>query len=148
MTKLKNLAIPKVITYSNFPFAFNSSTVITWWTYKDKNMKLRKTIFCESCNSYLKNMTKKKFYYHQQYHTGQCFSCEHCKSFFDSEALLNFHILKKHQYILKDWYGPFPMKPNMLLQGQFVIILTRHIYNLFVVCNIEKILNKYYPSST
>jgi hypothetical protein len=57
-------------------------------------MKSRQTILCETCNHYLRNITKKMFYYHQQYHIKNCFTCDTCKLVFNSESLLNFHILK------------------------------------------------------
>ena len=80
-----------------------------WWNlYSEKlkeavQMKSRQTIFCDTCNHYLRNITKKMFYYHQQYHIKNCFTCDTCKLIFDSESLLNFHILKNHEHGSNEW---------------------------------------------
>ena len=53
-------------------------------------------MYCETCNRYLKQMTKKMMFYHKLYHTQDCFTCDVCSLSFYSEALLNFHIVKTH----------------------------------------------------
>ena len=93
---LLTAAYPVVQRYSNW------NVINSLQYYLD--MKIKQTVFCEACSNYLENMTKKMYYYHQLYHKMHIFSCDICRLYFDTESLLNFHIVKNHQHVIENMH--------------------------------------------
>ena len=54
------------------------------------------TIYCAICDQMLRDFSKKKIYYHQQYHEKNYFKCEICDFAFNTSDLFEFHKKRRH----------------------------------------------------
>ena len=54
------------------------------------------TIYCAICDQMLRDFSKKKICYHQQYHEKNYFKCELCEFAFNTSDLLEFHRKRRH----------------------------------------------------
>ena len=59
-------------------------------------MHTTSTKYCEFCDQYLKDFSKKQIFHHTNYHEHSNFECKVCEHVFESVALLEFHRKKKH----------------------------------------------------
>ena len=78
--------------------SFDKSSVKTFF-HKRNSLKMQTTttIYCDICDQYLKDFTKKQIFHHTQYHVHNHFKCKKCEHLFESVELLAFHRKKMHQ---------------------------------------------------
>ena len=60
-------------------------------------MQQTTTKYCDFCDQYLKDFSKKQMFNHTQYHEHSHVKCKECEHVFESVALLEFHRKKHHQ---------------------------------------------------
>ena len=64
--------------------------------YNHFKMQATTTTYCDICDQYLKDFTKKQIFHHTQYHVHNHMKCQDCKQMFEAAELLDFHKKKMH----------------------------------------------------
>ena len=54
-------------------------------------------LYCNECEQYLEDFTKKKIFHHNEYHKQCNFQCKLCEQTFQSEDIMALHTRRAHE---------------------------------------------------